>query len=782
MITNAVSDMQIVMIPAKTNEEIKHSAKRLKVAAYCRVSTDQEEQESSYEAQIDYYTEKIGKNTEWQMAGIFADEGITGTQAKKRPEFLRMIQKCRQRKIDVILTKSLSRFARNTVDSLNYIRELKALGIAVIFEKENINTLETDTEMMLTIMSCFAQAESESISKNVSWGIRQSFKHGNVPMQYARLLGYRKGNDGNAEIIPEEAEVVKEIYRCYLDGMSIDMIADRMNNKGLLTKGSGLPYKKETIRRILTNEKYAGDALLQKTYTTDCITKKSRKNNGELPMYLVKNHHEPIIARADFNRVQEEMARRSAKRSIAEKLTKTEQGKYSAKYALSELLICGECGEHYRRVTWTAKGFKEIKWRCISRIQYGKRKCHSSPMDELKELQSDISMELTRAKISVDRLTLRQQEGFLSVLPVGCNMFGTQFERVLPASSAANLFPLNFSGKTDPHGIRIGRDKYGSNVLVDFDKRTEDKTNANILILGNSGQGKSYLLKLIYTNLRECGKRCIALDPEGEYEDLTQALGGCYIDFMSGQYIINPLEPKSWTQEAEDDDAPEAFRKTTRLSQHIAFLKDFFRAYKDFSDPQIDTIEIMLSKLYKQFGITDSTDYSKMKPTDFPTMSDFYNLCEDEFMKFDHKEKHLYTEEILQDICLGIHSMCIGSESKYFNGHTNIVDDQILCFGVKGLLDTNKRLKDVMLFNILSYMSNELLNKGNTAAYIDELYLFLTNMTAIEYIRNISKRARKMESSIILASQNIEDFLIHIFSGRYLKGGEQSEPQVRTAE
>lgn len=381
-------------------------------------------------------------------------------------------------------------------------------------------------------------------------------------------------------------------------------------------------------------------------------------------------------------------------------------------------------------------------------------------MDELKELQSDISMELTRAKISVDRLTLRQQEGFLSVLPVGCNMFGTQFERVLPASSAANLFPLNFSGKTDPHGIRIGRDKYGSNVLVDFDKRTEDKTNANILILGNSGQGKSYLLKLIYTNLRECGKRCIALDPEGEYEDLTKALGGCYIDFMSGQYIINPLEPKSWTQEAEDDDAPEAFRKTTRLSQHIAFLKDFFRAYKDFSDPQVDTIEIMLSKLYKQFGITDSTDYSKMKPTDFPTMSDFYNLCEDEFMKFDHKEKHLYTEEILQDICLGIHSMCIGSESKYFNGHTNIVDDQILCFGVKGLLDTNKRLKDVMLFNILSYMSNELLNKGNTAAYIDELYLFLTNMTAIEYIRNISKRARKMESSIILASQNIEDFLI----------------------
>ena len=379
MQTLAQSEMRVVVIPAKSCEENKQAAKCLRVAAYCRVSTDQEEQESSYEAQISYYTEKIGKNNDWQMAGIFADEGITGTQAKKRPEFLKMIRLCRQRKIDMVLTKSLSRFARNTVDSLNYIRELKALGIAVIFEKENINTLETDTEMMLTIMSCFAQAESESISKNVSWGIRQSFKNGNVPMQYARLLGYKKGDGGNAEIIPDEAEVVREIYRCYLDGMSMNLIADRLNEKGLTTKGSGSPYRKTVVQRILTNEKYTGDALLQKTYVTDCITKKTRKNNGELPMYLVKNHHEPIISRSDFNRVQEEMARRSAKRTIADKLTKTGQGKYSAKYALSELLICGECGEHYRRVTWTAKGFKEIKWRCVSRIQYGKKKCHSSP-------------------------------------------------------------------------------------------------------------------------------------------------------------------------------------------------------------------------------------------------------------------------------------------------------------------------------------------------------------------------------------------------------------------
>lgn len=379
MQTLAQGEMRVVVIPAKSSEENKQAAKCLRVAAYCRVSTDDEEQKTSYEAQIGYYTEKINQNPEWQMAGIFADEGISGTQAKKRPEFLKMIRLCRQRKIDIILTKSLSRFARNTVDSLGYIRELRALGIAVISEKENINTLTAESEMLITIMSCFAQAESESISKNVSWGVRQSFKNGNVPMQYARLLGYRKGHDGNAEIIPEEAEVVKEIYRCYLDGMSMNLIADRLNEKGLTTKGGSSPYRKTVVQRILTNEKYTGDALLQKTYVTDCITKKTRKNNGELPMYLVKNHHEPIISRSDFNRVQEEMARRSAKRTIADKLTKTGQGKYSAKYALSELLICGECGEHYRRVTWTAKGFKEIKWRCVSRIQYGKKKCHSSP-------------------------------------------------------------------------------------------------------------------------------------------------------------------------------------------------------------------------------------------------------------------------------------------------------------------------------------------------------------------------------------------------------------------
>lgn len=391
----------------------------------------------------------------------------------------------------------------------------------------------------------------------------------------------------------------------------------------------------------------------------------------------------------------------------------------------------------------------------------------ASSEDRLKELQADIQMELTRSKISVDRLLLRQKEGFLSVLPTGNNVFASQFERVLPASSVADLYPLNYSGKTDEKGIYIGRDKFGTNILVDFDKRTEDKTNSNILILGNSGQGKSYLMKLLLCNRRESGKSILCLDPEHEYEDLCNNLGGTYIDMMSGEYMINPLEPKAWSensrfgnQEKETDDSPETFRKVTRLSQHISYLKDFFRAYKDFTDAEIDTIEIMLMKLYARFGIDDLTDLDKLESCDYPVMSDLYELVEKEFMAFDSAKKQLYTEEILQNICLGLHSMCKGAESKYFNGRTNIKDGEFICFGVKGLMDTNKRLKDTLLFNILSYMSDQLLGKGNTVAAVDELYLFLTNMTAIEYIRNGMKRVRKKESSFILASQNIEDFLL----------------------
>ena len=381
--------------------------------------------------------------------------------------------------------------------------------------------------------------------------------------------------------------------------------------------------------------------------------------------------------------------------------------------------------------------------------------------EKLHELKSEVSLELTRIKISADALTLRQKDGFLSVMPVGTNQFGSHLERVLPANSVANLYPINFSGKADAHGLYIGKDKFGSNVVVDFDHRAQDKTNSNILILGNSGQGKSYLMKLLLTNIRESGKSIICLDPEAEYKELCDALGGCYIDIMSGNYIINPLEPKAWANDSLEDDqnAPVPFRKSARLSQHIAYLKDFFRSYREFSDPQVDTIEILLSQLYEQFGISDTSDFSSLLAQDYPIMSDLYKLCKEKYENYDHSKKNLYTEEMLQSICLGLRSMCEGVDSHYFNGHTNITDSRFLVFGVKGI-DANKRLKDTLLFNILSYMSNQLLMIGNTVASIDELYLFLTNMTAIEYIRNSMKRVRKKDSAIVLASQNIDDFLI----------------------
>ena len=381
-------------------------------------------------------------------------------------------------------------------------------------------------------------------------------------------------------------------------------------------------------------------------------------------------------------------------------------------------------------------------------------------LEKLRELQADIQMELTRSKISVDRLLIQQEKGFISVHPSGLNAFSTEFERILPASSTANLFPLNYSGRTDENGIYIGKDKYGTNILVDFDKRTEDKTNSNILILGNSGQGKSYLLKLLLCNLRESGKSVLCLDPEHEYQELCENLGGTYIDMMSGEFMINPLEPKSWGEGETSENAPETFRKVTRLSQHISYLKDFFRAYKDFSDAEIDCIEIMLMKLYARFGINDSTDFSRISSEKYPVMADLYDLTEKEYQAYDREKKNLYTEDMLQNICLGLHSMCRGAESKYFNGHTNIRDGEFICFGVKGLMDTNKKLKNTLLFNILSFMSSQLLCKGNTVAAIDELYLFLNNLTTIEYIRNGMKRVRKKESSFILASQNIEDFLL----------------------
>lgn len=385
--------------------------------------------------------------------------------------------------------------------------------------------------------------------------------------------------------------------------------------------------------------------------------------------------------------------------------------------------------------------------------------------DALKLLQTDVLTELVRSKLNVDRLMLRQQEGFVSVMPAGRNAFGAQFERVLPASSVANLYPFNYSGKTDPHGFYIGKDKYGANILVDFDKRDDDKTSANILILGNSGQGKSYLLKLLLLNFLEAGKSVISLDVEHEQKDMCETVGGCFMDLMGGVYRINPLEPKCWDDGSgpEDRDAPEAFRKSTRLSQHISFLKDFFRAYKDFSDRHIDAIEIMVGKLYAKWGISDSTNFAGLKPQDYPILSDLYKLIEQEYREYDGNCHQLYTAELLQEILLGLHSMCQGAEAQFFNGHTNVTSSRFIVFGVKGLLQASKNVRGAMLFNILSYMSDRLLTIGNTTAALDELYVWLSDnvsvgTTIIEYIRNTLKRIRKKESNLIMASQNLEDF------------------------
>ena len=373
----------VICIPANP-EVVRASKHQLRVAAYCRVSTDDEEQLTSYEAQKNYYTDKIMTNKEWTMAGIFADEGITGTSARKRPEFLRMIRQCKQGKIDIVLTKSISRFARNTVDCLNYVRALKELGIAVIFEKENMNTLEIDSEILITMLGAFAQSESESISANVRWGKRQAMKEGKAIINYKHLYGYRKGADGRPEIIPEQAGVVRKIYDLFLSGTPIRGILEYLNANNIPNISGESQWAKNAVNSILTNEKYCGDVLLQKTYIDDCINKKVKKNTGQLPMYLVQNHHEGIISRETFDEAQAELAHRNAGKSPSKKNAPTGRSRYSSKYALSDRLYCGECGTRYQRCTWRNRdGSKRIVWRCVSRVDYGNKYCHGSPtLDE----------------------------------------------------------------------------------------------------------------------------------------------------------------------------------------------------------------------------------------------------------------------------------------------------------------------------------------------------------------------------------------------------------------
>ena len=402
--------MDVKVIPKKTVTVIQPSVDRtvnrskydqLRVAAYCRVSTNSDEQLTSYKMQKKVYTELIQEKPEWCMAGIYADEGISGTRADKRDEFQRMIRDCYNHKIDYIITKSVSRFARNTAECIEFVRRLKALGIGVIFEEQNCDTLKCDSELLLTIHAGFAQAESESMSRNITWSFRKKFEQGEVVFNYAKMVGYKKGADGQPEIIPEEAEIIKDIYTMFLAGMTLREIRDKLHEEGVELRCGKVKWSISTIQNILRNEKYCGDAILQKTITVDPISKIHKKNTGEAPMYYVKDNHVGIIDRETFNRTQEEIARRLNVRPSTDKLSVTGQGKYS-RYALTDILRCAECGTKFRRVTWSKKGKKKVVWRCCNRLDYGTQFCKTAPTIEENEIQNAVVRAMS--KLSTDEL------------------------------------------------------------------------------------------------------------------------------------------------------------------------------------------------------------------------------------------------------------------------------------------------------------------------------------------------------------------------------------------
>ena len=343
------------------------ATRKKRVAAYARVSTEQDEQQFSYEAQVDFYTRHIKSNPDWEFVEVFADRGITGTNTKNRENFNRMIDLALKGGIDIILTKSISRFARNTVDTLQTVRELKAVGVEVRFEKENLHTFDPKCEMMLTIMSSLAQEESRSISENVRWGKQKSMRDGKVSLPYSHFLGYKKGADGRPEIVEEGAAVIRKIYDLFLSGKTINEIAAILTSMGVLTPAGKKKWSVSTVRRILSNEKYKGEALLQKTFTVDYLTKEVRKNNGEVPSVRVRNSHEPIIEPEVFDRVQAILAE-SAKR----------RAKVRTRHPFAGKLVCGDCGSFYGHKVWRLRstGERYNVWYCNHKYD-GDKTCDS---------------------------------------------------------------------------------------------------------------------------------------------------------------------------------------------------------------------------------------------------------------------------------------------------------------------------------------------------------------------------------------------------------------------
>ena len=404
----------ITVIPARKrvgSTAAKEKIKKLRVAAYCRVSTETEEQNLSYEVQVAHYTEFIKKNTEWEFAGIFVDDGISGTNTKKREEFNRMIEECMEGNIDLVITKSISRFARNTLDCLKYIRQLKEKYIAVYFEKENINTMDAKGEVLLTIMASLAQQESQSLSQNVKLGLQYRYQQGKVQVNHNRFMGYTKDEEGNLIIVPEEAEIIKRIYREYLEGKSLVGIGRDLEKDGILTAAGKPRWRPETIKKILLNEKYIGDALLQKTFTVDFLTKKRVKNEGHVPQYYVENSHEAIIPKELFLQAQEELHRRSNIYTGADKNKRI----YSSKYALSTITFCGDCGDIYRRVYWNIHGRKEFVWRCVTRIEQGPEVCKNRTVKEA-ELYDAVMTAINRLLAGGDNMIRILEENIHSVI------------------------------------------------------------------------------------------------------------------------------------------------------------------------------------------------------------------------------------------------------------------------------------------------------------------------------------------------------------------------------
>ena len=371
----------VTVIPAKKTigtQKATDKKQKTRVAAYCRVSTDSDEQETSYEAQIQHYTSYIESHPDWVLAGIYADDGISGMNTKKRDEFQRMINDCNDGKIDMVITKSISRFARNTVDCLNYTRALKNKNIGVYFEKENINTLDTKGEVLMTIMASLAQQESESLSANVRLGLQFRYQQGKVQVNHNWFLGYTKDADGHLIIDPEQAEVVKRIYREYLSGKSFLQIKRSLEAEGILNGAGNEKWHESNIKQILTNEKYIGDALLQKTYTVDILEKKREANKGQVPKYYVEDSHEAIIPKDIFLKVQEEIARRA---NLTKGTTKRKRI-YSGRYALSGIVFCAHCGDIFRRIKWNNRGCKSTVWRCVSRVEKDGPDCTARTVHE----------------------------------------------------------------------------------------------------------------------------------------------------------------------------------------------------------------------------------------------------------------------------------------------------------------------------------------------------------------------------------------------------------------